>query len=64
MGEGGFGKVYMVEKKGSTIKKYYAMKVMKKEDMDSSNIIKSAQIEKDVLSIMDHPFIVKLNCAF
>jgi len=42
LGEGGFGKVYMVERKGSTVKKYYAMKVMKKEDMESSNIIKSA----------------------
>lgn len=40
------------------------MKILKKEDMDTSNIIKSAQVEKDVLKVMNHPFIVKLNYAF
>ncbi|CAD8166775.1 unnamed protein product [Paramecium pentaurelia] len=64
LGEGGFGQVYLVEKIGQEPKKYYAMKILKKEDIDTSNIIKSAQIEKDVLKIMNHPFIVKLNYAF
>lgn len=40
------------------------MKIIKKEDMDTSNMIKSASIEKDILKIMNHPFIVKLNYAF
>ncbi|CAD8164851.1 unnamed protein product [Paramecium pentaurelia] len=64
LGEGGFGQVYLVDKIGQEPKKYYAMKILKKEDIDTSNIIKSAQIEKDVLKIMNHPFIVKLNYAF
>ncbi|CAD8075220.1 unnamed protein product [Paramecium sonneborni] len=64
LGEGGFGQVFLVEKIGQEPKKYYAMKILKKEDIDTSNIIKSAQIEKDVLKVMNHPFIVKLNYAF
>ncbi|CAD8154308.1 unnamed protein product [Paramecium pentaurelia] len=64
LGEGGFGEVYLVEKIGQLPKKYYAMKILKKEDINTSNIIKSAQIEKDVLKMMNHPFIVKLNWAF
>ncbi|CAD8066415.1 unnamed protein product [Paramecium sonneborni] len=64
LGEGGFGEVYLVEKIGQIPKKQYAMKILKKQDMNTSNIIKSAQIEKDVLKMMNHPFIVKLNWAF
>ncbi|CAK64069.1 unnamed protein product (macronuclear) [Paramecium tetraurelia] len=64
LGEGGFGEVYLVEKIGQLPKKYYAMKILKKEDINTSNIMKSAQIEKDVLKMMNHPFIVKLNWAF
>ena len=44
--------------------KPYAMKVLKKDRMISQNLMKYAQTEKDVLSIMNHPFIVKLNYAF
>ena len=40
------------------------MKVLKKDRMISQNLMKYAQTEKDVLSIMNHPFIVKLNYAF
>ncbi|CAD8149198.1 unnamed protein product [Paramecium octaurelia] len=64
LGEGGFGEVYLVEKIGQLPKKQYAMKILKKEDINTSNIMKSAQIEKDVLKMMNHPFIVKLNWAF
>lgn len=31
LGEGGFGKVFLVEKKLRGLKKYYAMKVLQKE---------------------------------
>jgi len=42
----------------------FAMKKLNKAKMMSLNIIKYALTERNVLSIMNHPFIVKLNFAF
>jgi len=38
--------------------------VLKKDKIRQHNLIRYAKIEKDVMSIMDHPFIVKLKYAF
>lgn len=51
-----------MEKIGSP--KLYAMKILKKDRMIKDNLMKYAKTEKDVLSIMSHPFIVKLNYSF
>ena len=40
------------------------MKVLQKERIINQNLIRYAQTERDILSIMNHPFIVKLNFAF
>lgn len=40
------------------------MKVLKKEQIFSRNLIKYAFAERNVLSTMNHPFIVKLNYSF
>lgn len=62
LGKGGFAEVFLVKKK--TDEKFYAMKVIEKDKLKVSNLAKYAHTERNILSIMDHPFIVKLNSAF
>lgn len=62
LGKGGFAEVFLVKKK--TDEKFYAMKVIEKNKLKVSNLAKYALTERNILSIMDHPFIVKLNSAF
>ena len=40
------------------------MKVLKKDRILNQNLTRYAKTERNVLSVMDHPFIVKLNYAF
>ena len=40
------------------------MKVLRKDKVLSQNLTRYAKTERNVLSIMDHPFIVKLSYAF
>jgi serine/threonine protein kinase len=64
LGKGSFGEVYLVEKVGN--KNLFAMKVLKKDMImnQNQNLTRYARTERNVLSIMNHPFIVKLNYAF
>ena len=62
LGKGSFGEVYLVEKLSRH--KLYAMKVLSKGQIMSQNLVKYALTERDVLSITNHPFIVRLNYAF
>ena len=62
LGKGSFGEVYLVEKINT--KNLYAMKVLRKDKIRSMNLVRYAQTERNVLSIMDHPFIVGLKFAF
>jgi hypothetical protein len=62
LGKGSFGEVYLVEKKN--LKQLYAMKVLSKDKIMAQNLVKYAMTERNVLSITNHPFIVKLNYAF
>ena len=62
LGKGAFGEVYHVIKNDTG--EEFAMKKLNKLKMMSQNIIKYAMTEWNVLSIMNHPFIVKLNFAF
>jgi len=62
LGSGSFGEVYLVRKKSSGI--FYAMKVLSKDKIVSNNLVKYAQTERNVLSYIEHPFIVNLNYAF
>ena len=40
------------------------MKVQNKDKIISNNLVKYAQTERDILSFIEHPFIVSLNYAF
>lgn len=62
LGKGSFGEVYLVQKKDTG--QYYAMKVLPKDKIIGQNLIKYAFAEKNVLSSLNHPFIVKLHCSF
>ena len=62
LGKGSFGEVYLVQK--ITTKILYAMKVLSKDRIMGQNLMKYAMAERNVLSLTNHPFIVKLNFAF
>ncbi len=52
----------MVAKKDT--KQLYALKVLHKSKIIGNNLIKYALTERNVLSLTNHPFIVKLMYAF
>jgi serine/threonine protein kinase len=62
LGKGSFGEVYLVEKRNHRL--LYAMKVLSKDKVMNQNLVKYAMTERNVLSITNHPFIVKLNYTF
>ena len=62
LGKGSFGEVYLVQKINTQEK--FAMKVLRKERIMGQNLMKYAIAERNVLSLSNHPFIVKLNFAF
>ena len=62
LGQGSFGEVYLVQQKNT--QNYFAMKVLDKKRIEKQNIFKYAMTERNVLSIINFPFIVKLNYAF
>lgn len=67
VGQGAFGKVFQVRKKndgdgeGDGI---YAMKVMKKETIIKKNHVDYMRAERDILTKVEHPFIVQLRYSF
>ena len=62
LGRGSFGEVYLVKKIDTNV--LYAMKILSKNRIKSQNLLKYAMAERNVLSLTNHPFIVKLNFAF
>eukprot|EP00286_Rhodomonas_abbreviata_P026010 CAMPEP_0181291732 /NCGR_PEP_ID=MMETSP1101-20121128/2127_1 /TAXON_ID=46948 /ORGANISM="Rhodomonas abbreviata, Strain Caron Lab Isolate" /LENGTH=510 /DNA_ID=CAMNT_0023396149 /DNA_START=250 /DNA_END=1778 /DNA_ORIENTATION=+ len=62
VGKGAFGRVIQVRKIDSG--KIYALKVLSKDDLVSTNQVQSTRTERRVLEVINHPFIVKLHFAF
>lgn len=54
--------MYIVKKGKSD--KLYALKAIKKQKILGTNIMRYIQTEKEVLSLINHPFIVHLHFAF
>ncbi|CAH2054486.1 unnamed protein product [Thlaspi arvense] len=62
VGQGAFGKVYQVRKKETS--EIYAMKVMRKDRIMEKNHAEYMKAERDILTKIDHPFIVQLKYSF
>ena len=61
IGRGGFGKVWKVSFKKNKI---YALKEMKKTKIIDRNSINCIMTEREVLSKLNHPFIINMHFAF
>jgi p70 ribosomal S6 kinase len=62
VGQGAFGKVYQVRQKGTS--EIYAMKVMRKDKILEKNHAEYMKAERDILTKVDHPFVVQLRYSF
>ncbi|KAL9256029.1 Serine/threonine-protein kinase AtPK2/AtPK19-like protein [Drosera capensis] len=62
VGQGSFAKVFQVRKKGTS--EICAMKVMKKDKIMEQNQAEYMKAERDILTKIDHPFIVQLRYSF
>ncbi|ESW21126.1 hypothetical protein PHAVU_005G043800 [Phaseolus vulgaris] len=62
IGYGDIGSVYLVDLKGT--RTYFAMKVMDKAALISRNKLLRAQTEREILGLLDHPFLPTLYSYF
>nr|AHZ63875.1 phototropin [Pseudolycopodiella caroliniana]AML78900.1 putative LOV domain-containing protein [Pseudolycopodiella caroliniana] len=62
LGYGDTGSVHLVELRGTG--EYYAMKVMDKSVMLNRNKVHRACIEREILGMLDHPFLPTLYASF
>ncbi|XP_059661903.1 serine/threonine-protein kinase AGC1-7-like [Cornus florida] len=62
LGYGDIGSVYLVELRGTET--YFAMKVMDKGSLASRNKLLRAQTEREILGLLDHPFLPTLYAYF
>ena len=62
LGEGSYGRVILVKKKDS--QKQYAMKILKKKEIERRNQVSHTMTERRILEALDSPFIVKMDYAF
>ncbi|KAE9456588.1 hypothetical protein C3L33_11441, partial [Rhododendron williamsianum] len=62
IGYGDIGSVYLVELRGTNT--YFAMKVMDKGSLASRNKLLRAQTEREILGLLDHPFLPTLYTYF
>ncbi|XP_075488017.1 LOW QUALITY PROTEIN: serine/threonine-protein kinase RHS3-like [Primulina tabacum] len=62
LGYGDIGSVYLVELRGTNA--FFAMKVMDKGSLASRNKLLRAQTEREILCLLDHPFLPTLYSYF
>ncbi|OMO63652.1 hypothetical protein COLO4_32271 [Corchorus olitorius] len=62
LGYGDIGSVYLVELRGTNA--YFAMKIMDKASLASRNKLLRAQTEREILGLLDHPFLPTLYSYF
>eukprot|EP01119_Soliformovum_irregulare_P010691 TRINITY_DN2635_c3_g1_i2.p1 TRINITY_DN2635_c3_g1~~TRINITY_DN2635_c3_g1_i2.p1 ORF type:complete len:840 (-),score=353.86 TRINITY_DN2635_c3_g1_i2:62-2581(-) len=62
VGKGSFAKVMQVRKKDTG--EIYAMKILQKSTVISKNQVAHTLAEKDILTKVEHPFVVRLHYAF
>lgn len=65
LGKGSFGKVVLVQKRiGKERGQLFAMKILSKTHLVKKRQIERTRTERKVLSVVSHPFIMKLHYAF
>lgn len=65
LGKGSFGKVVLVQKRvGKERGQLFAMKILRKSHLVRRRQIERTRTERKVLSVVNHPFIMKLHYAF
>jgi len=65
LGKGSFGKVVLVQKRvGKERGALFAMKILRKSHLVKRRQIERTRTERKVLSVVNHPFIMKLHYAF
>ncbi|XP_039126471.1 serine/threonine-protein kinase AGC1-7-like [Dioscorea cayenensis subsp. rotundata] len=62
LGYGDIGSVYLVELRGTCA--YFAMKVMDRASLVSRNKVLRSQTEREILGLLDHPFLPTLYSHF
>ena len=62
LGKGSFGKVLLVINLHN--RRYFAMKVLKKDMLQKQNQVVHTKTEREILEKITHPFVVKLHYAF
>lgn len=62
VGQGAFGKVFQVKQKGTS--EIFAMKVVRKDKIMEKNHVEYMKAERDILTKVDHPFVVQLRYSF
>lgn len=62
LGQGSFGKVYLVEHKAT--KKIYAMKSIRKDVVIEHEQLDNLRLEKHILLCVEHPFLVSMEFVF
>ncbi|KAL4441775.1 hypothetical protein ABPG74_008772 [Tetrahymena malaccensis] len=62
IGKGAFAEVFLVEERKTG--KQFALKMLHKQKIIEQNMYKYAITERNILQLVDHPFIVKLHKAF
>ena len=62
IGKGSFGKVFLVQKKGTD--KVFAMKSLRKDVIIDYDQVESTMLEKQILQKADHPFLVGMEYVF
>lgn len=63
LGKGAHGKVLLCEKKTED-RELYAMKILKKQHIIDNKQLEHTKAEKNILSYVNHPFLVSLQYAF
>ncbi|EAR97218.2 Serine/Threonine kinase domain protein (macronuclear) [Tetrahymena thermophila SB210] len=62
IGKGAFAEVFLVEERKTG--KQFALKMLHKQKIIEQNMYKYAITERNILQLVDHPFIVKMHKAF
>ena len=63
LGRGGYGKVFLIEKKDNP-GEVYAMKSIDKLDVIEDEMLDSTIVEKNILLCASHPFLMKMHYVF